>query len=84
MTDKRDIVTDHAVLCYLERVYGVDVKSLKRRIANATVEGRKAGADSQISDGVKYRLSKTGRVTTVHGILQPLSNRARRWRRRRK
>lgn len=84
MTDKRDIVTDHAVLRYLERVYGVDIRALKRRIAKATCEGRKAGAGTQISEGVHYRLSRTGRVLTVHGPSEPLSNRAKRWKRKRK
>ena len=84
MSKDPDIVTDHAVLRYLERVYGVDIKALKRRIERMTAKGRKAGAEAQISDGVHYRLSKSGRVVTVHGPSTPQSNRARRWRRRRK
>lgn len=83
MKQDRDIVTDHAVVRYLERVYGVDIKAIRRRIERATVEGRKAGADCQISDGVKYRIA-AGRVITIHGLMQPLSNRAKRWLRRRK
>lgn len=82
MSDERDIVTDHAVLRYLERVYGVDVAGLRARIERATAEGRRMGADAVNSDGVSYRL-REGRVTTIWGIHSPLSKRAVRWMRRR-
>ena len=59
-----DPVTDHAVLRYLERVYGVDVARLKVRLAKITQEGRDRQAAAITSDGVKYILSKSGRVKT--------------------
>lgn len=39
----RSVVTDHAVLRFLERVYGVDVELIRHEIAAATAEGREAG-----------------------------------------
>ncbi|WP_020185926.1 hypothetical protein [Methylopila sp. 73B] len=42
MTDQ--IVSDHAVLRFLERVYQVDVEACRAQIADATAAGREAGA----------------------------------------
>lgn len=82
MKNGRDIVSDHAALRYLERVYGVDIKSLKRRLALQTHAAREAGASSVTVDGVRFFLSPKREVTTVTGISQPLTNRGKRWRRR--
>ncbi len=84
MGRKRDIVTDHAVVRYLERVYGVDIASLKRRIEKVTEGGREQRADAVLSDGVRYRLSHSGRVVTVLGLTGAMSNRGKRWKARRK
>jgi hypothetical protein len=78
----RDIVSDHAVVRYLERVYGVDVSGLKKRLERITQEGRAEKAGAVVADGVRYALSKTGRVVTVHGANGPMAKRARRWKRR--
>lgn len=83
MTRSRDIVTDHAVLRYLERVYGVDVNALRRRIELMTQEGRGVGAKAQVHDGVRYVFAE-GRVVTVHGRNGEMSKRALRWKARRK
>lgn len=79
-----DIVSDHAVVRYLERVYGVDVKSIRKRIADATEDARKAGASAKISNGVRYCLSPSGKVTTITGPDAPMTNRGRRWKRKHK
>jgi hypothetical protein len=85
MVARKDIVTDEAVVRYLERVYGIDVSRLKRRIAKATEGGRALGADAVLSEGVRYKLSKDGRVLSVMGLGgSPMSNRGRRWKARRK
>ena len=81
---RKPVVTDHAAIRYLERVYGVDIKALKRRIAKSTEEGRKAGASAVLSDGVRYTLSPAGNVTSVTGVDGPETNRRRRWKARRK
>lgn len=79
-----DDVTDNAVICYLERVYGVDVKGIRRRIADITEEGRENEASAVNSKGVRYSLAKGGRVYSVRGVNGELSRRAQRWHRRRK
>lgn len=84
MSRRSDFVTDHAVVRYLERVYGVDVKSLKRRIELVTREGRDQGANAVNSGGVHYVLSKNGKVTTLYGCNDTVSRRGQRWRARHK
>lgn len=70
-------VTDHAVLRYLERAWGVDVEGLRRRIARR-MDGRPAQALSEmdgpppselciVTDGVRY-LIKTGDDGRLHVI----------------
>ena len=84
MKRDRDIVTDHAVVRYLERVYGVDIGALKARIARITEDGREAGAAAVNADGVTYKLGADGRVVTIAGTKgKATSNRALRWKRRR-
>lgn len=57
-------VTDHAVLRYLERVHGVDMEGLRRRIGRRVDRGVMFGAGRVKIDGVVFCLSgKT--VTTV-------------------
>tara|TARA_R100000365_G_C2716638_1_gene50363 strand:+ start:207 stop:461 length:255 start_codon:yes stop_codon:yes gene_type:complete len=84
VSSDRDIVTDHAVLRYLERVYGVDVRGLRLRIERVTAEARIQGANAVISDGVKYRFSRSGRVVTIVGCESAVTNRGKRWRAKRK
>ena len=84
MSRRSDIVTDHAVVRYLECVYGVDVTALKRRIAMVTRDGRDRGANAVNSNGVHYVLSKNGKVTTVYGCNDPVSKRGQRWKTRHK
>ena len=78
------VVTDHAIVRYLERVYGVDVNSLRKRIADITKDGRDAGASAIISDGVRYTLDPKGKVVTVTGPAEEVPNRGKRWKRRHK
>lgn len=62
------VVTDHAVLRYLERVAGVDVEAARRHIANRVTMGAVLGAVGVSVDGHTYIISHaTGRaaVTTV-------------------
>jgi len=77
-------VTDRAVVRYLERVYGVNVKALKKRISATTFEARKQGARSAISNGVRYSLAPNGKVISVSGISKLMTNRGERWKARRK
>ena len=84
MTKRPSIVTDHALVRYLERVYGVDMDGLRQRIERVTQEARDQGAVAVNCDGVHYKLSKCGRVITVTGTNgRSSSTRAERWKRRR-
>ena len=62
---EQEIVTDHAVLRYLERVAGLDMKRLRRGIENKTRHARLAGAISITVDGFTYRMDPAGRVVTI-------------------
>ena len=84
MKRRPDIVTDHAVLRYLERVYGVDIAGLRRRLEKITAEGRAQNASAVMSDGVRYAISKSGRIITVHGVGGTMAKRGLRLRARRK
>lgn len=64
------IVTDHAVLRYIERVHGVDVDQLRAIIAGIVKEAAEAGATRYSVDGFTYAIShrthtKEVAVTTV-------------------
>lgn len=83
MPEGRDIVTDHAVVRYLERVYGVDVSGPKKRIARVTEQGRDQKAGAVNADGVSYVLNKSGRVVTVRGTQSLIAKRALRWKAKR-
>lgn len=50
------MVSDHAVLRWLERVEGVDVARIRRRIRRAVINGVRLGAASIKLDGVEYRV----------------------------
>ena len=56
-------VSDHAVLRYLERICGVDVDAVRRRIFEAAESAVKHGARGIVVDGIVYRLQE-GYVTT--------------------
>jgi len=58
-------VTDHAVLRYLERVWGVDVAALRSRIAAEAGTGIRLGAAAVRRGRVRYVLSQNGIVVTV-------------------
>lgn len=57
-------VTDHAVLRYLERVEGMDIETLRRRIGHTVQHGLEQGANGVISGGFVYRITD-GVVVTV-------------------
>lgn len=62
-------VTDHAVLRWLERIEGVNVDAIRRRIAKAVHRGAGQRAEGVQIDGVtfklQYEISETV-VTTTH------------------
>lgn len=64
MTDaKAVIVTDHAIIRYLERRHGVDIEELRRHIAALAVSGVETGATGVIVEGIKLVLIESTVVT---------------------
>ncbi len=64
-------VSDHAVLRWLERVEGFDVRAIKRRIRKAVARAVSHGAPKTRLDGVEFCLAfnpDTVVVTTVHTL----------------
>ena len=65
MKKSRIQVTDHAVVRYLERVHGVDIEGLRRRIGRiADLAAEETVPCRVLSDGMAYQISG-GRVVTV-------------------
>jgi hypothetical protein len=65
-------VTDHAIVRYLERVEGVDVEALRRRIGHTVQQGIEHDANGVISGGVIYRLRGVTVVTILpHNQVAP-------------
>lgn len=57
-------VTDHAVIRYLERVEGMDIEAVRRRIGRKVDRAVELGATGAVVDGVVYRM-REGVVITV-------------------
>jgi hypothetical protein len=66
------VVTDHAVLRFMERVLGVDVDGIRRAIASPQlVAAFKAGASKYVDDSVEYILRDNGVVTVQLKAREP-------------
>lgn len=75
-------VTDHAVLRYLERVYGVDVEAFRRELGYKVDAALEAGANATIADGIRYVLVEDRLVSCVPVKSAPTHGRANRRRKR--
>lgn len=64
MTKARPIVTDHAMIRYLERVVGVDVDQHRRALEERVAQAVELGASALIGDGLRYVISGN-RIVTV-------------------
>lgn len=62
-------VSDRAVLRYLERAYGLDVKVLRRHLAGRAANGARLGAVGVAIDNVKLVLRATAVDTVVVTVL---------------
>lgn len=58
------LVSDHAVLRYLERAHGVPVEAIRASLAASAVIGVKHGAPVVVLDAVKLVI-RSGRVVTT-------------------
>lgn len=62
---KKKLVTDHAVLRYLERVKGMDIDAIRREILTpGVVASIKAGATAVIISGTRFQVTD-GTIVTV-------------------
>lgn len=61
---RRVLVTDHALLRYLERVVGINVASHRRTVEDLVAPAVERGASALIHDGHRYVL-RAERVTTI-------------------
>lgn len=59
-----EIVTDHAVLRWIERFGFVDVAAIRRQIYAETQHAIRAGASRVTINGCDYRI-RDGKVTTI-------------------
>lgn len=57
------VVTDHAVVRYLERARGMDIDPIRRHIADLAARGVEAGATGVIIEDVKLILVQATVVT---------------------
>lgn len=64
MTRPTPLITDHAMLRYLERVVGIDVAAHRHEVERRVSLAVELGASALVSDGFRYTISDF-RVTTV-------------------
>ena len=67
MKKSRTLVTDHAIVRYLERQWGVDIAGLKGRIGRRADLGLDSGASAVNVDGLRFVIDN-GKVVTVNKI----------------
>ncbi|TCT35395.1 hypothetical protein [Martelella mediterranea] len=59
------VVSDHALLRYLERRHGLDVEGLRAEICAACRDGVRYGAKAVLADGVKFIIAGDTVVTCL-------------------
>lgn len=64
MKKPRAIITDHALLRYLERVLGIDVEGIRDEVGRKVDRAVEMGACGTTIEGWNYRI-EAGRVVTV-------------------
>lgn len=62
-TGRFPIVSDHAVLRYLERCHGLDVEAIRAELRSIIKTGVRFGASAVICDDVKFVLREDTLVT---------------------
>lgn len=64
-------VTDHAIVRYLERVLGMDIEAVRRKIGRTVdLALEHEGSNGVVSDGFVYKL-RGNKVTTITPHNQP-------------
>ena len=60
-------ISDHAVLRYLERVYGFDLEATRNEIAEKSEAAIAMGASAVTVNGVKFKIRNNVVTTVVNG-----------------
>lgn len=63
-------VTDRAVLRYLERAHGLDIKGIRRHLAGRSMNAARLGAIGVIIENVKLVLRRSGSEVSVVSVLR--------------
>lgn len=59
-------LSDHAILRYIERAYGIDIEAIKAKIMTPTViQAIKNGASAVTAEGVKFKVVDNTIVTAI-------------------
>ena len=61
------LVSDHAVVRYLERVHGFDIDAIRAEIERITAQARRSGASAVSWQGFSFRLRAGVVVTVLNG-----------------
>lgn len=70
------VVSDHAIVRYLERVGGFDVERLRRQIAEMVAPVAKLGGSGMTRDGLTYVINHNDDGTVVVTTVVPKRTRA--------
>lgn len=62
---RRPHVTDHALLRYLERVYGFNIDAYRREVEATVAQAVELGACGLVRNGFRYAMDEH-RVVTIH------------------
>lgn len=66
MASRSFTITDHAIVRYLERVQGVDIRAVRREIAcRVALAEDHPGASGVVSEGFRYKIVGDRVVTVI-------------------
>lgn len=66
---KSVVISDHALLRYIERVHGVDIDRLRKIVSDLISDAATAGATSYSVDGFTYSISQRGSIAALKTVL---------------
>lgn len=69
--DRQVLVTDHAVLRYLERAHDLDVEAIRRHLSGLAVNAARLGASAVTIENVKLVLRTHPDVVSVVTVIRP-------------
>ena len=76
---RRPIITDHALVRYLERVVGIDVAGHRAAVEAAVEQAVELRASGLVRDGYRYCIDDFRVVTVRPAISEPRFPRQARW-----